>query len=274
MSTQTRMIVAALLVIAAIAGGWVGVIAPKRSDAAALQGRIAAAQMRLDAATATATTADHARDGYRADYATLAKFGKAVPGDDDVASLVYQLESIARRNKIDFRAVKLTAVGAAATQPAPTAPAAPAAPAAAGAGAKAGAGSTGPTGTQPAAPAVVSQAPPGTVVGTAGLMTVPFTFTFDGGYLAMRRFLKAIDGLATSKQGDIRVKGRLLTVDGFSLTPGLGGLPKLKAVVSATAYLVPANTAAGATAQSPGGTTVPAPTTTSLKPATAQGDGR
>lgn len=273
MSTQTRMIVAALLVIAAIAGGWVGVIAPKRSDAAALQGRIAAAQMRLDAATATATTADHARDGYRADYATLAKFGKAVPDDDDVASLVYQLESIARRNKIDFRAVKLTAVGAAATQP--TAPTAPAAPAAADAGAKAGAGSTGPTGTQPAAPAVVSQAPPGTVVGTAGLMTVPFTFTFDGGYLAMRRFLKAIDGLATSKQGDIRVNGRLLTVDGFSLTPGLGGLPKLKAVVSATAYLVPANTAAaGATAQAPGGTTAPDPTTTSLKPATAQGDGR
>jgi hypothetical protein len=263
-SMQTRIIGGVLAGVVAVAGIWLGVIGPKRDTATALQDQIATAQARLDAATTTAATADRARLTYRTDYATLAKLGKAVPGDDDIASLVYQLESIARANKIDFRAVKLTGVAAAATQPAPEAVATDSADTS---------GKEESTDAAPAAaPApVVSQAPPGTVVGPAGLMTVPFTFTFDGGYLAMQRFLKAIDGLAVTTKQQVRVNGRLLTVDGFSLTPGLSGLPKLKAIVSATAYIVPPddNAAVSATSQAPAGA---AATATSLK--TDEGDGR
>jgi Tfp pilus assembly protein PilO len=257
---QTRMIAGVMLGVVAMAGFWFGVIAPKRDASAALEGQITAAQTRLQVATSTAATADQARLTYRTDYATLAKLGKAVPGDDDIASLVYQLESVARANKIDFRAVKLT--GAVGGGPPPAAPA--------DANSTGGDDKSSPTAAAPAPATVVSQAPPGTVVGTAGLMTVPFTITFDGGYMAMQRFLKAIDRLAVTRKKQIRVNGRLLTVDGFSLTPGRDGLPKLKAVVSATAYLVPPtdNAAASATPSSPGGAATPAPTTTALKTAT------
>ena len=47
---------------------------------------------------------------------------------------------------------------------------------------------------------VVAQPPPGAVVGSAGLLTVPFTLTFDGDYMKLQRLLKAINGLAKHKK--------------------------------------------------------------------------
>ena len=55
----------------------------------------------------------------------------------------------------------------------------------------------------------------------------------------MQRMLGAIDRLADVTDGGISVRGRLLTVDGFALTASRFGFPKVKASVSATAYIVP-----------------------------------
>lgn len=238
MSSQTRNVVSVLAIVAVAAGFWFLLVAPKRADVSAANDRIAAAQERRDAAVSAAAQAAQARARYEQDYATVAKLGKAVPADDDVASLVYQLEKIARDNKIDFRAVKLAATGA---------PAAAATSSAAAANSSQDGDKAASANPAPAAP-VVAQPPPGTVVGSAGLVTVPFTFTFDGGYMEMQRFLKAINGLANGKKERITVRGRLLTVDGFSLAAGRDGFPKVKALVSATAYLAPKSTGVSATA--------------------------
>ncbi|CAN5271330.1 hypothetical protein BH20ACT16_BH20ACT16_01830 [soil metagenome] len=264
MSAQTRMIAAVLALVALMAGFWFLLLAPKRTEISAAKDKIVQAETRRDGAVALASQADQARAGYQRDYATVARLGKAVPADDDVASLVYQLETIARANKIDFRAVKLTGAAGAA-------PAAPAAPPAADGEQKDGESDPAGASTAPVAP-VVAQPPPGAVVGTAGLLTVPFTFTFDGDYLKLQRLLKAINGLAKSKKEQISVRGRLLTVDGFSLAAGPEGFPKLKALVSATAYLSPPTTAAGAPGA--GGATAGAATTTALVTPNAQGAGR
>ena len=227
MSAPMRIAGGVAAVVAVLAGFWLLVLAPKRADLSAADAAIVQAESRRDAAVAGAGQAEQAKARYRSDYATVARLGKAVPADDDVASLLYQLETLARANKIDFRAVKLTATAAA---PAPAAPVATTgddkkkddgAPAAAA-----------------AAPAV-SQAPPGSVVGSAGLLTVPFTFSFDGDYLRLQRLLKAIDALAKNDNGQISVQGRLLTIDGFSLAASPKGFPRLKAIVSATAYIAP-----------------------------------
>ena len=71
----------------------------------------------------------------------------------------------------------------------------------------------------------------------------------------MQRMLGALDRLADSNGGTISVNGRLLTVDGFSLAASRFGFPKLKALVSATAYIVPTTEGitAGATPQGPAG---------------------
>lgn len=269
MSAQNRMIVGVVAMVATVAGFWFLVLAPKRADVSAANDQIARAESRRDAAMASAAQAAKSRANYLRDYKTVAKLGKAVPADDDVASLVYQLESIARTNGIDFRGVKLTGAASA-----PPAAAVPANTAAAGAsdkadGAKADEAASAPTVVAP----VVAQPPPGAVVGSAGLLTVPFTLTFNGDYMKLQRLLKAINGLAKHKKQNIIVQGRLLTVDGFSLAASPTGFPKLKATVSATAYIVPpTDSISTASPQAPAGA-AGAPTTTALT-TRAQGAGR
>ncbi|MFP5361959.1 MAG: hypothetical protein ACLGI5_04440 [Thermoleophilia bacterium] len=266
MSAQSRTVLGVVAIVAVMAGFWFLLLAPKRADISAANDQIAQAESRRDAAQASAAQAEQSRASYATDYATVARLGKAVPADDDIASLVYQLESIARANKIDFRAVKLTG----------TAAAVPAEAAADGADAKEGADESDPSATTAVAPPVVAQPPPGAVVGPAGLLTVPFTLTFDGDYMKLQRLLRAVNALAKNDKKKITVEGRLLTVDGFALAASAtGGFPKLKATVSATAYIVPeSESTTAATPQGPAGAAAGTSTSTALATPNAQGAGR
>lgn len=266
MTAQRSQIAGVLAIIAVLGGFWMLVIAPKREKSAAVAGQLSQARQRLAAATSAAGHARNARAAYQRQYATLARLGKAVPADDDVASLLFQLESVAKSSKIDFRAFQLVGGGSAATTTTP--PAADAKKAGVDAKTATGADKTATssadgTASAPAAPAI-SQAPPGATVGAAGLLTMPFTFTFDGGYLPMQRLLGSIDRLADTTGDTIFVNGRLLTVDGFSLVASRHGFPKVKAQVSATSYILPASqsptllaspSAPAATSPAPGGST-------------------
>jgi hypothetical protein len=271
MTGQGRIALTAVALVAAIAAFWFMVLAPKRADIAKVNDAVAQADARRATAETAAAAAQRTRNAYQRDYATLARLGKATPADDDVASLVYQLAALARANKVDFRAVKLTGT-ADAPAPAPVAAAPtsspPGDPTAKSADAKA---ATPPPAT-PAAPAI-TQAPPGASVGSAGLITLPFTFTFDGGYLPMQRMLGAIDRLAERSGHAISVRGRLVTVDGFALAASRLGFPKVKAIVSATAYIVPSTEGimGGATPQGPaaGAVSQPSSPAGATPPATA-----
>jgi len=244
-SPRGRIAASVLAVVGVMAVCWLGLLAPKRAQVSAAQAQITQAESRRDVAMAAVSQAERARAEYEDDAAPDARLAKAVPADDDVGPLIKQLESIARANKIDFRAVKLVAGAAAPSAAAPPAPPPAAEGEAAGGEDAEGEGAADETApsAEPVA-AVVAQPPPGAVVGPAGLLTVPFSFTFDGGYAEMQRFLKAVHGLAKSKRGQISVKGRLMTIDGFSLAAGPDGFPRLQALVSATAYVMPEPTAA------------------------------
>jgi hypothetical protein len=92
---------------------------------------------------------------------------------------------------------------------------------------------------------------------------MPFTFEFDGSFFDMERFFTGVQGFASVTGADnVAVHGRLLTVDAFSLTASRYGFPKVKASISATAYLVPQDEGltGGATAAGPA-TATPASTT-------------
>jgi hypothetical protein len=274
MSGQGRIAVGGIALAAAVAAFWFLVLAPKRADIAKVHDAVTQANARRATAESAAAAAARTRDVYQRDYATLARLGKATPADDDVASLVYQLETLARANKVDFRAVKLTGTTAA-PAPAPAASSSSSTdPGAKGAdGAGAGAKDTVTVSpTTPVAPAI-TLAPPGAVVGSAGLITLPFTFTFDGGYLPMQRMLGAIDRLAERSGGAISVRGRLVTVDGFALDASRLGFPRVKATVSATAYIVPESEGimGGATPQGPaaGAVSQPSSPAGATPPATA-----
>ncbi len=287
MSNRDRIIVGALACVVAVAGFWFLALKPKRAEISAANARVADAQTKLTTANQALSSATVARASFATDYATLARLGKAVPDDDDAASLVYQLESAARKAHIDFRSLTVGGAGAtttAGTSKTPTTPA----PSSTGSGSSAPS-TTGTTGTTGAAAPTgttgagtgTSTLPPGVIAGTNGMNNLPFTFVFDGDYFSLTKLLNLVRSFTTTDGNTVTVRGRLMTVESVNLQQSRNGFPDVKATVTATAYLAaePISLPGGATAPSPvGGTTpstTPAPanqaagTKTSLPAATA-----
>jgi hypothetical protein len=243
---RDRIVVSVLAGLALLAAFWFLALAPKRKTANDLGDKLSTAQQQIDSARSAAAGYRAAKASYRSDYATVARLGKAVPTDDDVPSLVYQLESAAKHTDVDFRAVKLTATASSAGSP-PPAPAA--------------------TGSAPATQSATATLPPGASVGSAGFPTMPFSFTFKGNFFHLSTFFDRLQRFIVAKRKTLLVSGRLLTVDAISLSSA-DDFPNMQANVSATAYLLPADEGLtdGASTESPTGagtTTTPAPTTPS-----------
>jgi hypothetical protein len=103
----------------------------------------------------------------------------------------------------------------------------------------------------------------------------PFTFIFDGGFVDLYKLLDRLEGFTVQTAGGpLRVNGRLLTIDGVSLSPNStatqssNGSTKAKAsqlagTITATAYVLPAGQSAlgGATASAPTGASTSSATT-------------
>lgn len=252
MTQRDRILVLVLAVTALVGGFWFAVLAPKREEAKSLGEQVAKEQTRLETARRSAAEARQAKARYDGDYAAVTRLGKAVPVDDDVPSLVYQLERAADGADVDFRAFKSVsgpASGGASTS-------AVGAVAQAGTAVKTNGGSESAGASAP--PAAASQAaaatlPPGATVGSAGFPTMPFSFVFQGSFFDMQRLLGNVQRLVTLRGDRIRVDGRLMTIDGFALEAGDKGFPQVRASLAATAYLVPAGegSTGGATAQGP-----------------------
>lgn len=279
LSARDKKIVMLLVPIAVLAGFWLLLLSPKRSESARLGEQLTAVEQKRDTAVAKAGQLEGARNTYAEDYATVVRLGKAVPSSLDMPSLLVQLESAAKGTGIDFDSVK---AGARTTASA----AAPAAGAASGAqtgpgktaqnadNAKAGAdkssaaaGATSASGSTPPA-----AGPTGAT--TPGLDSVPLTFTFTGSFFELADFLHRMKRFVRVANDKISVKGRLMTIDslGFKSTT----FPTIEASVTASVYLSPKSegTTAGATpagpqtaptsaapapSPSPSGTPAPAP---------------
>jgi Tfp pilus assembly protein PilO len=110
-SRTTQILLAVGLMAAAVAAYWYLALAPKRDEVAKLDTEVATKQAAVQTAQATANNYESTRKAYRKNYATVVRLGKAVPADDDVRSLVVQLDESARRAKIDFANISLTDIG-------------------------------------------------------------------------------------------------------------------------------------------------------------------
>jgi hypothetical protein len=270
-TARDRTVALVVAAVALLGAFWFLALSPKRKDASDLGAKITEAQQRLDTARQSVATATAAQKRYDVDYAVIAKLGKAVPADDDVASLVYQLNHVSQDAHIDFRSIKLNSSGATAPPPAPAV--AQAASANGNSSSSSSTTSTSSSTTPPPSstpvagvPATQSAAaglPPGSTVGSAGFPTMPFSFVFDGSFFNMEHFFDGIQRFATANGDNLTVRGRLLTVDSFALTASRFGFPKVKASINATAYLVPQSEGltGGATPAGPGGAPAAASTT-------------
>jgi Tfp pilus assembly protein PilO len=245
MTGRDRIIIVVALVAAALAGAWFIGLAPKRKEAADLGAQIATAREQLAAAQQQADQARQAKAGYRADYAEVAKLGKAVPKNDALPSLLYQLQSAAHDARIDFKSLKVAGSNAQAGS--------------SGSGSSAnGSSGSSPSSSAPATQSASATLPPGATVGSAGFPTMPFTFLFNGSFVDMERFLRDVQRFVRVDGERVDARGRLLSIDGFALGAGPGGFPKVKASITATAYLQAPDDASTSATSASGAT--PAPT--------------
>jgi hypothetical protein len=97
---------------------------------------------------------------------------------------------------------------------------------------------------------------------------MPFAFVFEGTFFDMERFMHEVQRFVRVNGDRVDVRGRLLSIDGFALGAGPDGFSKVKATMSATAYLLspddstasPAATASSSSSVSTGAAPASSPT--------------
>jgi Tfp pilus assembly protein PilO len=257
-SGSTNRLIVAMVAVAAVAGAfWMLVLSPKRKEASELSDQVSQTREALGQHQSEAAQAEEAKRQFPHNYEQLVVLGKAVPGDDDVPSLLVQLNLIATASDVRFQTFTLKSASGGESAPPPAAPA----PGESGSGTPA---------STPISPTEVaaSTLPLGAAIGPAGLAVMPYELTFTGDFFHIADFIKGLDALVKSENEKVDVHGRLITINGFSLSPSQGGFPELEASFSVTTYLTPPSqgTTAGATPESPVPAATPAATTTGGTP--------
>ncbi|HEY3758435.1 MAG TPA: type II secretion system protein GspM [Solirubrobacteraceae bacterium] len=243
MTGRDRIVIMAIAVLAVLAGGWMLLVSPERKQAAQAQTQIETAREQLDTAQAQAASERSAETRYASAYVSVVKLGKAVPPEEEVPSLVYELEQASNQRSIDFNSISSSGA---------------------------------PSGSAGATSASASAA------SASAFTQMPFTFVFKGSFFGLAHLLGQINGFAritstsgtggqastasdasTSTPTGVNVNGRLLTIQGVSLAiEGQGSNSKrqsgseLTATITASAYVLPASQGltGGATPSGPAGT--------------------
>lgn len=240
MSATNKAVVAILLVVVAAFAFWQMAVAPKRERIAELDTQVETAKASLAQHEAGVVEGEAARDEFPVSYQQLVVLGKATPGDDDTASLLVQVNRVAKNAKVRFATLELSSGGESGAESG--------APSAAG---------------EPvsATEAAASVMPLGASVGPAGLAVMPYSLSFSGDFFRIANFIKGLDSMVKTSDEGVTVDGRLLTIDGFSLeADSKAGFPALQANFEVTTYLTPPSE--GVT----GGATPGGPSTTEAAP--------
>jgi Tfp pilus assembly protein PilO len=215
LKSSNAPIVAMLVVVVGAIAFWMLGVSPKREEAAKLDKQAAKLESELVTHEEEVLRGEEARREFPTNYQKLVVLGKAVPGDDDTASLLVQINRIAERNELEFRQIELVSEGeeneaAASVEGAPPSEAA------------------------------AALLPLGATVGTAGLAVMPYTLTFHGNFFTLADFIEEVDELVKTENEDVLVDGRLITLDGFALEADEEkGFPRLQGNFAITTYLVP-----------------------------------
>jgi Tfp pilus assembly protein PilO len=233
MTGRDRIVVMVVAVLAVLAAGWMLVVSPERNKASKLDAQVTAARAALSSAEGELSSARAAQAQYASAYSSIVNLGKAVPAEEEVPSLIYQLSQATHQHSVEFASIA-----------SPTTPVVAATP-----------------------------LTPGASAAGAAFSQMPFTFVFDGGFFSLEHLFNQLTAFTSrSSSGALQVRGRLLTVQSVKLAPviesGTGAKASkstLSATITATAYRLPAGQGltGGATPASPLGTSTPASSTAS-----------
>ncbi len=223
MTGRDRIVVMVLGVLAVLAGFWILVVSPERNKADKLGAQVSTAHGELSSAEAALASARAAQAQYPTAYASVVSLGKAVPPQDEVPSLIYQLEHASSSKHVDFASISVGTEGSSSSSKTASSSQVPAAAA-------------------------------------AGFTQLPFTFIFNGTFFDLEHVFTQLNGFALRNAAhELAVRGRLLTVQSVKLsqvpqTTNEGqktGATELTGSITATAYVLPAGQ--GLTPPSPAG---------------------
>jgi type IV pilus assembly PilO-like protein len=246
---RDRYILIVVGLVGLLGAYWMLALAPKRDRLGKLDKDVVAAKQSLEQSKQEKVQFAKAQVQFPQLYATLGRLGKAVPADEDVPSLLVQLNHAAAKANVDFRSVELKLDIAEKLAAAGGEAAAPAAP-----------GSAGTTGAQGATGAAGATAAPATGGATAApaatLQPLPFEYKFKGDFFHLGSLIHNVSRLVQSRNREVSISGRLVVIQGFSMTRG-------KVSIIATTYMLPADQGlfGGASPAGPagGGATTPQP---------------
>jgi Tfp pilus assembly protein PilO len=247
MKSSARPIVAILIVVAAAIAFWSLALSPKRSEAEKLDTQIETLNASVATAQGELAQATAARHTFPAAYHQLVELGQAVPATDETPSLLVELEDLAYTSGVSFQTITLEGEGGTVAEVAPEATSSTTA-------------ESSTTGTPaaevvPATEVEASLMPLGASIGSAGLAVMPYSLNFSGNFFGIAKFIGKVDDLVESGKAKMLVDGRLLTINGFSLSTlsNEGGSSELQATFSVTTYLTPPGQGitAGATPSAP-----------------------
>jgi Tfp pilus assembly protein PilO len=268
-----QVLLVGLVVVGLLVAFWLAILSPKRSEATKLQDEVDQLQSSLTEAQQQVTAGEQARKSFGVDYRRLVVLGKAVPADSEQSSLLVQLQNLADRSGVEFQSMDLGDASGSATAAAPST-----STGSTSADTSTSASTASPTSDSSvvavqsavATEASASTLPLGASVGPAGLPVMPYNLSFTGGFFQIADFMEQLDGMVHMRGELVDVRGRLLTVDGFTLSPADSGPvaePQLTAELSVTTFLTPADQGitAGATP------TGPSPATPTLTSSTTSG---
>lgn len=261
MKSTDRTILIGVGIAGLVVALWLGVISPKRAQLSKLDHEISTLSDSVAEQQALAAAAEQAKQAYGSNYHRLVVLGKAVPSEADSASLLVQTSGLAHRSGIEFRTLALSSAGDPST-PVDTAAAQTTAdsatPPADASSTDAGTPASAPA---PATEAAAASLPIGATVGPAGLPVMPYNLTFTGDFFEIADFISRLDSMVHTDTSGPGVDGRLVTVDGFSLSADTQrGFPHLAADMHVTTYVTPADQGltAGATPAAPAASTATA----------------
>jgi hypothetical protein len=276
-SARDKKIIMIVTPVVVVLGYWFLLFSPQRQAAADAGKTLQAEQARLADAQSRASTVQAAKASFADDYAAVVALGKAIPTSVDMPSLLVQLEQAAHGTGIEFKGVTVGERGPAAGVAAPAAGAPTGVP-----------GAPDPSAAAPTAPSgAPAQSAPGAAVGTAqqgvdaattppadpasagtpstdpaaagaapaesALEQVSLEFTFNGSFFALADFFHSLKRFVFVDGDKVRVRGRLMTINGVQYVTEAETFPALTATVSATVFLTPKTegVTAGATPTGP-----------------------
>ena len=276
MTARDRIVIVIVLAVGAIVAGWFFVVSPKRSQASSLSGQISSEQSQLSSAQSLVAAGMSARRAFAGQYSQLAKLGEAVPPDDDIPSLIVQVQAAAQDSHVAFKGLQLSGGGSGSATSSSSSSSSSASGSSASGSSASGSSASGSSASGSSASSAAAQAalPPGAAVGAAGLPTEQFTVTLSGNYFNLSSFFNRLESFVVNVNGTLTIRGRLMTINAIDLVPGPNGFPQITATVSATTYIVPATQGAtgGATPAGPAASTqspTPASGSSSTPPAAA-----